>query len=470
MDGRADLQMSFQVARGVARMPHPRSCTLFALALVGLGISTARAAEPYNLRPALQPNSFTHVEIILQVGGEAILAGEGKRTSLPLSVVANIGYDEKLLAVEPSAVGPRRSLRYYDDARVAIKVDNGGQKPVLRESRRLISTEAGPNSVTLFSPSGPLTRDELDLIDLPATSLVVDELLPREPVEVGSTWSHTDQLIASLLGLDAVSKVSVTSRLTEVSDGTAKVVLEGTLRGATAGIGTQIELKAKYNFDLKAKRINWFALLVKEKRAIGHVGPGLDVVAKVIMKVTPATQSVHLPAEIADKLSPLTGGVTELEYEAPSGAFRFEYGRGWYITSEEKNVAILRLVDRGELVAQCNISPLPTVPKQLTLAEYQEEIAHSLDKSFGQFVEASQDVNEAGCTVYRVVANGTVSSLPIQWVYYLLTNPEGERVSLSFTMESALGERFAAADRQLVGSVQFTKPPVNTSRKPSVVR
>ncbi len=430
----------------------------------------AGAAESYDLRPALQSDSLCHVDIMLQVGGEATLAADGKKTSLPMSVVANLNYDEKLLAVASSATSPRRSLRYYDEANVAIKIDRGGQKPLLRESRRLISAQADAGSVTLFSPSGPLMRDELDILELPASSLIVNNLLPREPVAVGGSWSHDDKMMASLLGLDAASAVRVTSRLVDVVGGTAKIVLEGSLKGAIVGVGTEIELKAKYDFDLKTKHIHWFALLVKEHRAIGHVGPGLDVVAKLIMKVTPITESVHLSPEICKSVAESTDGLTALEFESTAGNFRFDYDRRWYITSEERNVAILRFVDRGELVAQCNISPLADVQKQLTLANFQQEIQRSLADHFGQFLEATEDTGEAGYNVYRVVAAGKVAELPIQWIYYLLTSPEGQRVTLAFTMESNLAERFAAADRELVGSLRFTKPPVAGVPKPVTVR
>ena len=76
----------------------------------------------------------SRVDIVLQVGGDAILASQGKKTSLPMSVVANVAYDEKLIEVAPAGARPFGSLRYYDQANVAIKIDRGGQKPTLREA------------------------------------------------------------------------------------------------------------------------------------------------------------------------------------------------------------------------------------------------------------------------------------------------------------------------------------------------
>ena len=50
--------------------------------------------------------------------------------------------------------------------------------------------------------------------------------------------------------------------------------MAGVVQGAIGGVSTEIELKAKYEYDLQQKRITWFALLIKEKRAVGHVSPG----------------------------------------------------------------------------------------------------------------------------------------------------------------------------------------------------
>ena len=279
---------------------------LMAIGLVVVGTAwsgRARAAETFDLQPVLPADSITRVEIVLQVGGEALLVSEGKKTSLPMSVVANLAYDERLLPGGTSAARVR-AVRYYDTANVAIKMATGGQKPSLRADRRLIVASSDKAAVELVSPAGPLSRDELDLIELPGSSLLIDQLLPTGPVAIGDTWTHSADLLAGLLGLDATSDVEVTSRLEQVADGLAKVVLTGSLRGAATGVGTQIELKAKYNFDLQSKRINYFALLVKEKRSVGHVGPGLDVVAKLLVKVTPITESVHLYAR---SNCPITG-------------------------------------------------------------------------------------------------------------------------------------------------------------------
>ena len=48
--------------------------------------------------------------------------------------------------------------------------------------------------------------------------------------------------------------------------------------------------------------------------------------------------------------------------------------------------------------------------------------------------------NEAGYTVLRLVVHGTVSQLPIEWIYYLIEDDKGQGVSLAFTYRAGPGE------------------------------
>ena len=146
---------------------------------------------------------------------------------------------------------------------------------------------ATDRNVTLFSPLGPLTREELDLIEIPACSLLIERLLPERPVAQGDEWQHSHDLMAGLLNLDAVSECDVTSSLKELNETAAQIELLGTVKGAINGVSSVIDVKGRYKFDIASRRITWVALLVKEKREIGHVSPGVDVVARLQMKITP---------------------------------------------------------------------------------------------------------------------------------------------------------------------------------------
>ena len=443
------------------------ACCLFFL-LAHRATLAAQTGEKHTLAAQHRPGELTRVEIALQVGGDLKLVGEaGKTIVLPMSVVANIGYDEGILAAT-QAGRPTRSIRYYDDTRAVIKIDKGGEQPAVDNARRLIVAERKDIApCLLYCPASPLAREELDLIDLPGGTLVIDEVLPTGPVALGETWKLTDATLAALLCVDAVSWSDVQCVLGEITGGIADIAAAGNVSAAVSGISTDIELKFKYKFDVAAKRITSFAMLVKEKRAIGHIGPGLDTVAKVLVKISPIIASEHITREVVGQLPKTsTPELLELAYTPQGRQFRFQYDRRWYVTDDEAKLAVLRMVDRGELLAQCNLSALPTTAKPLTLAEYQRDVERSLGKNFGQFTGAVQSVNDAGYAVFRVVVHGTVSQLPIEWIYYLVQDRQGRRVSLAFTLEQSLRERFADADRRVVDALQLTDPPAPTAARP----
>jgi hypothetical protein len=431
----------------------------------------AAAPEKFSLKSVYRAGELSRVEVAMQVGGDVKLVTDGKSKTLPMSVVANLKYDERLMALGRDK-RPVRAIRYYDDARAAIKVDKGGEKPTLGDRHRLIVVDKPEKSAaTLFCPTEALFREELDLIDVPGNTLVMDRLLPAEAVALGESWKPTDQVLADLLGLEAVSWADVECMLGEVKDGVAAVSAAGSLSGAVGGVSTEIELKIKYKFNLKSNRITLLALLIKEKRSVGHVGPGLDTVAKVIVTIAPIAKSENLTAAETQKLPQKpTPELSELSYLARGGRFRFNYDRRWYLTSEDPKLSVWRLLDRGELVAQCNMSPLPAGKKPATLAEFQRDVQNSLGKNFGQFVRASQNAHEAGYTVFRLVVHGSVSQLPIEWIYYLIQDEKGQAVSLAFTFERDLSGRFAEADRSLVSGLRLGEPQSSTAAKPTKAR
>ncbi len=138
------------------------------------------------------------------------------------------------------------------------------------------------------------------------------------------------------------------------------------------------------------------------------------------------------------------------------------YDRRWHITRDDADVTVLRLLDRGELVAQCNISPLPKLAdgKRISLEEFQHDVQKTLGKHFEVLEIAAESKNTAGLNVLKVVASGTVSELPIEWRYYLLTDSTGLRVALSFTLEKKFAERFADSDATLIESLTFLEPTI----------
>jgi hypothetical protein len=442
----------------------PWSCGIAGIILLAAG--SLRANEPtdsYSFHSQRTVGSIDRVEAAFDVGGDVKVVEDSKVNRLRMSVLANLTYDERTLELpqDANSKGAWRSIRYYDNAEAAIQVDGQEVKPALGDQRRLIGVEAAAAEVTLFSPHGPMTREELDLIDLLGNSLLMDRLLPDHPVRVGDQWKHSAELMTALLGLDAVSEADASSTLLTVTDERARFEMSGRVAGAIGGVATEIELKSKYHFDRKANRVTWFGLLVKENRSVGHVGPGLEVTARLQMKIVPDRQSPQLTDEaLAGLTLKPSPALLALNYGSAEGGWEFAHDRNWHVTSDAPKLAVLRLVERGEFVAQCKVSSLPdaTTGKELTLAEFQKDIQHGLGANFGQFIEASQSANEHNYRVYRVVVEGEASDLPIRWLYYYVADQSGRQVVLAFTVEGRLLDAFGKADERLLDAMRLREP------------
>lgn len=434
-------------------------------ALLGLTacVSFSKAEDApqkkYAIESSRTTDSLDRIDASLEVSGKVqVLDKESELQELKLAVRANLVYDERSLLVSISPKAPMRSIRHYDHAMAAIEVDDQETNPTLRDDRRLIAVSVDDGKSTLYSPAGPLDHDELDLADIPANTLVLDRLLPPQRVAVGDTWKHSDELVGLLLGLDAVSSSEVESTISSVKNSIALVEMSGTLQGAIHGVSTEMHLRAKYQFDLKAKRITWFGLLIREKRSVGHVGPGLDVIARLQMKITPIKVSQYLTdAALAGLSLEPTEESSWLAYESLAGGWQLLNDRRWFMTSDEAKSAVFRMIDDGQFVAQCNVSSLPQVDveKLPSLSKFQEDIEAGLGDAFGQFLSAKQETNDLGYRVFRVVVDGKASEIPIQWIYYLLADQTGRQLTMVFVVEPELAERLAGADEQLVSAAQF---------------
>ncbi len=382
-----------------------------------------------------------------------------KADSAPMSVVGQFSYDEQRLD-DGSSLAHRLAIRKYDDAQAVIKIANQINKPQLRDGRKLVAAVSNEKSAFLSSPNGPLTRDELELIDIPANTLILDELLPQADVEVGHRWKPSDDVLARFMCLDAVGHTEVECTLASVKDGIAEITFDGPLGGAIDGVAADIELKGRLMYDLQHQLPKSLLLAIKEERGIGHVGPGLDIVAKLKLTIAPQSDSKLLtPDAVQSAKLPDSDVAPPLEYIADSKSFRFVYDRRWHLTRDDPDLAVMRLIDRGDLIAQCNIAGASVdAKKPIELSEFQTDVQQALGKLFTKFQRAKESINSSGLRVLQANADGTAQDLSIHWRYYLLSDQQGRALNLIFTMETPLVDQFHDQDVPLLESVEFMDP------------
>ncbi len=441
------------------------------LCLLWMNVVTSVAGEPavarqaVDLTPHLVAGDIQQVKIVFELDGTLSMKSEAKSpVKLPVRVKAQLRYDEKVLQV---ATGKKplaaTTVRHYETAKANIKFRDTTVAHQLREERLIIGASAeSAEDVVLFSPLGPLTRDELDLIDVPANSAIVDGLLPYRTVSVGESWKVESDLLPAILGVDAISRQDIKCTLKRIDGNLAVIHAQGSVSAATDGVATEFTLAAKFSFDRSRRRVSWFAMSLKENRSMGHAQPGISATVRLQMALTKRSSATALHADILADLNLQADESSRLiEFASPSNGFELLVDRKWHEMLDRQDVSVLRMVDRGDLIAQCNISALPPMEDGVpfTLVDFQQDVQKVLDKDFGEFITATEEVNESGLHVMRVVANGNTSGLAINWVYYHITNDQGRRVSCVFTYESDLADRFGAVDRSVISSFRFRTEP-----------
>jgi hypothetical protein len=452
------------------------TCLLAAAVLLSILPTTdALAAKAHLLSATSQRGQTTRVRVVLTVEGHLKLAGTGKVDELPLKVTGNLQYYERFIEVDAKGGHATRSVRQYEGAEAAITIKAKLLKQTLAADHRLIALATGKQGVTIICPGDHLTREEFDLIDVIGNSLLLDRLLPNRRVRIGEKWSPPPAALAALLGLEAASRSDVTCHLAEVKAGVASVEMSGTLSGAVGGVSSEIELNARFTYSLKQRRITGLALAMREDRSIGHAAPGLKVTAKLQMAIGQAAKGSRGLEQLSNQaLARLKlqadARSTRLKYTA-AGQYTLLHDPRWHIVAEQPGLCVLRLVDRGELIAQCKIAtpsaagPSTATPSDQNLSEpvtfdsFRLLVEKALGKNLKSIDGASQTKTSAGYGVYRVVASGTVSELPIQWRYLHLDDTQGHRATFVFTLETPLVKRFAAADLALLSSLRFTATP-----------
>ena len=446
------------------RQATPSVALILPLALFFLHGPPARGtpADPlYTLKLQRSSDRVADVYVEYKAHGQLKTPGDEKVELLKMDVSAQLAFQDRYLE-GASLANPDQSLcagRYYRQIDINLTIGDRTMTPAFRENRKLIGLCRQQNGLLeYFCPEGPLTREELDLIRLPGDRQALPMLLPKQSVRIGTVWKPDPVALAALLALDAVGDSDVKSELKGVEQGFARVELEGVVHGALAGVATEITLKGRYYFYIRGGEFASLQLVTRERRDIGHINPGVDVTARLKMRLEPQSDAGHLSDQkilpLRQALDPLN---QKLTYQSSELGIAFDYDSDWYATAEDRQAVVFRQIFRGDLIAQCNVSSLPRIKKgkALTLTQFQKDIRENLNKNFGSFVEANEKTSERGYLIYRVEALGTASSIPVRWIYYLLSDTTGRRVAIVFTMEQDQKDRFKDADLVWVRSLEF---------------
>lgn len=376
-----------------------------------------------------------------------------KAQLLPLKVEANFDYFQRMTK-------PTQAVRYYQAAKGDIELNKTKRSSELAGDNRLIiarlSDKAGVN-IEMASIASTLVQGELELIQNPLDPLTICQVLSRDNVKQGDEWKPDDKDLAKLLGVNEISESDVKVVLKKVEPGKARLYLMGSVDAIVNDSTTKMEISGIVSVDLDKQIVTALKAGIKELRNPGQIAPGFDGDTKIILrcelgKETPQLANAALRNQTADRRIR-----QRLEW-ASEGNFVLTYEPRWKLIASEPEAAVLRFVDGGELLTQCNLVQLPARPadKPLTLEEYKAEVAKviKLDKN-AQILDAQASKTETGLNAHRVVVGGEEQGLPVNWYYYHVANHDGRQVTFVFTLTGEVSDRVASVAQQLVDEFKF---------------
>jgi hypothetical protein len=335
-----------------------------------------------------------------------------------------------------------------------MRVGDNIRMPELSSQLQTIVCILDRDRVILFSPHGSLRGEQLLLIeDIPGNTLTLDRLLPNREVAIGESWKISEGVLRSFLSVDAVLSSNVEAVLTAVADDMAMIEVVGDVSGIYLGATTELSVRAKFQFDLSIQRINWLGAIIEENRSIGHVGPGVNLTAKLQVKISPIDQPQALTDAVMMTINARPNpAVLMLQYDGGRGPWRFSHDRNWYVYQDDSQTTVLRKLVNGDLVAQCNVANMGTVDlrSMTTLARFQQDLIAGLGESFGRVVSAREYEDRRGNKIYKVLLDGAVDDLALRWIYHLVTDRDGTQSIVVFVVESAMLDQFANTDEVIM--------------------
>jgi hypothetical protein len=134
------------------------------------------------------------------------------------------------------------------------------------------------------------------------------------------------------------------------------------------------------------------------------------------------------------------------------------HDRHCHIVWDDPKVTVLKRLERGEVVAQCNLAVGPMVAKgrHQDAGQFRDDVRRALKQRFGLFLGAGEvEGDPAGGYRYKVGVQGREGDLGVVWFYYLVASLAGEQLLATFTLASDHVPAFGNQDLEMIGSLRW---------------
>jgi hypothetical protein len=389
---------------------------------------TARADEAVMMTEVFVPGYRYCVRSSADLAGTlSVPIDKSKRKPMPVNITgaSDIEYVERVLSVN-SFGEVTKILRKYSRAELHRRVSGRDEESTIRPSVRRIAMVLDGRKVP-FSPDGPLTWGEIDLVrtDVSTSSLI--GLLPAQPVHTGDKWIAKVPVIREITDMDQVAECSVQCCLEKLflseKSRRARVTFAGKIRGSNENGPSVQELQGHLDFDLDYRCVR--NLYIKGINSI--IGPDGQSLSRVEGHFALTRWPGRLDGELNDEtingiaLDPNSNNTRVLFENQELGA-RFLYPRRWRLVGVYGNQIDLDEPGGAGLRVTIDTSHRPQTAQQFmadTLAFFEKQKIRVLSANGPHVVPGASEGLER--FTIEIVSRGA----PVWMEYYALRESAG---------------------------------------------
>lgn len=441
-----------------------KSVSAFYLAMIAMApVSLLAAEDSVRLAASLNSSATTEVEYQIDISGQIITPSPEGPNSFPLTSNGEFRFLQSLAAMTQRGPTAIAGIRLFESASTETTVSKEHVTEVaLPNAYKSIQVRGSGNRLTAYNSNYLLTRQHLDLIQMPFDPMAVNAILPGGSIEVGDKWNTEAWLMPMLTGLETAIDQSATCSLKSVESNVAVIYFTGKISGAVHGSASNVGYSGELTLDLKRGIITSFKGQQKEKRTPGPVSPGLNITANIRWEQSETKQSIPKPS-IKTEYPPAEK--LQLVFQTPL-RLQLKHSREWHIFHETPAVTMLRQIRNGSLVSQCNISAAITVPpKQHTPdKEFRNDVQNSVSERKGKIVAEDTVIDDSDWRVRHIEAIGDASGSVIKWDYYLCSATTGEQFSIVFSHSESDDSEFGNEAMTILKTLKLVQKTVGKQR------
>jgi hypothetical protein len=332
---------------------------------------TAYADEPIRIAERFANGDQCRVSCRVEITGMLTPEPENGKPAKPVSIKGDsaIEYDERTLAVD-STGAVQKTLRIYRRIDFQRNVGGRDQQQTIRPAVRRLVLLRKDNTEVPFSPDGPLTWGEIDLVRTDVFTPALSGLLPLQAVSKGERWKAAVEAVKELTDMERIDEGGLECRLEDITTLSvsgrdrrqARIAFTGAVQGINDDGPNRQQLEGYLYFDLESNQLSYLtlkgihALRARDGKEAGRIEGRFTLTRQTQQQSKDLTD---------DALRGLTlepnADNTLLLYDNPDLGVRFLHPRRWRLAGENSRQITLDSTDgSGLLLNRESAGSVPT--------------------------------------------------------------------------------------------------------------